>query len=515
MSGFGGGYQGNNNNNNNNNSGGGGYQGGRNSSGRGGRNSGGRGGRSSGRNSSGRGRNSNNSFGGGGFNSGGGGAGIDIAQKAKLRPCGNWTTTGACQNGQNCKFSHAVKLHASVDAGNPKQSQNNNNSNYQGNNNNSNYQGNNNRNSNNNNNNSQLEPVTAVAVWETAGTIKIFTGSHDGFWRLWNTSGGTFVKEFEQQMGGKVECLQVAFNYLFCGFEGSSPALPGCTVGMVHAWNLAQPTQPPLELQMAPGQMPYAHGQAVTSILIMGTEGQPPKVVSGSRDGTVRIWAFKDAGFAMERNLLGHAREVTGLAGPIGANLIWSGGMDNALRIWDCAGPTDACQHAITTEGKDTAAGAAAAGIGSPTNAAAGAASPGSGHTAAITALLQFEAPGMGTFVLSSSLDGTVQAWNGTNGQCVASEQHGEGVICMSMGSDLKGSPLLLVGLESGNIMVRNILQTPNMPAFGLLFVLNARFTAAHSGPVRSICQGPSSTFYSCGNDGKMMVWQMTGDVGL
>ena len=482
MSGFGG-----NNYNNNYNGGGGG----------GGRSSGGRssyrggGGRGRGRSSGGRsgGRSSGHHHGGGG----GRGAGdANIAQKAKLRPCGNWTTTGACPNGQNCKFSHAVKLHASVDASSPQQN-NNNNNNY------NNY---------NNSNNNQLEAVTAVAIWETAGTIKIFTGSHDGFWRLWNTTGGSFVKEFEQQMGGKVECLQVAFNYLFCGFEGSSPALPGVTVGMVHAWNLGQPNQPPLELQMAPGHMPYAHGQAVTSILIMGGEGgAPPKVISGSRDGSIRIWAFDNTSFMLEKNLLGHAREVTGLAGPIGANLIWTGGLDHALRIWDCTGPANTCQHAITSAGMDGAGGVSP----SPSNAP----SPTGGHTSAITALLQFEAPGMGTVVLSSSLDGTVQAWNGTNGQCLASEQHGEGVLCMSMGSDLKGAPLLLLGLESGIIMVRNILQTPNMPAFGLLFVLNARFTAAHSGPVRSICQGPSSTFYSCGNDGKLMVWQLTGDVGL
>jgi len=410
-----------------------------------------------------------------------------------LRPCGNWTTTGQCQNGPNCKFSHAVKLFASIDAANP--SQNNNNNNF-----NNNY-------NNNQSNSSRLEVVTAVAIWEQQpGAIKIFTGSHDGFWRLWNTAGGSFAKEFEQQMGGKVDCLQVAFNYLFCGFEGPCPALPGTPVGQVHAWNLGNPGQPPLELQMTPGILPYAHGQAVTTLLIVGDEasGQPPKVVSGSRDGTIRIWAFSEGGggFVMEKNLLGHAREVKGLA-PVGPNLLWSGGLDNALRIWDYTSPTGVCQHAITTGAMD----------GNPSVAAPN--NPTSGHSGPVTGLLPFEAPGAGTFILSSSLDGTIQAWNGSNGQCVANEAHGEGVFCMAMGSDPKGAPLLLVGMESGNIMVRNILQTPNMPAFALLFVLSSRFTASHSGPVRSICQGPSATFYSCGQDGTLLVWQMTGDVGL
>ena len=85
----------------------------------------------------------------------------------------------------------------------------------------------------------------------------------------------------------------------------------------------------------------------------------------------------------------------------------------------------------------------------------------------------------------------------------------------MSMATDLKGNPLLLIGLESGNIMVRNVLQSPSMQAFGLLLCLSARYTAGHMGAVRSLCQGPSSTFYSCGSDGKLLVWQMTGDLGL
>jgi WD40 repeat protein len=244
-------------------------------------------------------------------------------------------------------------------------------------------------------------------------------------------------------------------------------------------------------------------------MLIVGKEasGQPPKVVSGSRDGSIRIWAFapENGGtFVLEKNLLGHAREVTGLA-PIGDNLLWSAGMDYALRIWDHTSPQGTCQHAITAGTKD-------GNVVPPTAGTNPAANP--GHAGPVTGLLCFDAPNNGgTFVLSSSLDGTIQAWNGANGQCVANEDHGEGVVCMSMATDLKGNPLLLIGLESGNIMVRNILQAGNMPAFGLLFCLSSKYSGGHNGAVRSLCQGPSSTFYSCGNDGKLLVWQLTGDL--
>ena len=70
------------------------------------------GGRSSGR-SGGRGR---GRHGGGGRGRGGGGGVPHEGDGARLRPCGSFTTTGACPKGNNCSFAHVVKLHASIDA---------------------------------------------------------------------------------------------------------------------------------------------------------------------------------------------------------------------------------------------------------------------------------------------------------------------------------------------------------------------------------------------------------------
>jgi WD40 repeat protein len=338
--------------------------------------------------------------------------------------------------------------------------------------------------------------VSSVAIWETAGQIKIFTGSHDGFWRLWNTSGGNFSKEFEQSMRGKVETVKVVNNFLFCGFEAATPALPGIAVGMVHAWNLNQPSHAPLEFQFSP-LTPYAHNQAVTALHISAETGQPPKVISGSRDGSIRVWAFTENKFVLAQSLIGNCREVTGLV--LVNNMLWSCGTDSCIRLWDLSKPTGDCQYVIT--GQTGAAGP------QPT------APPAVGHTHAVTALLSFETPA-GTFVLSSSLDGTVKAWNGSNGDCVASEDHGEGVVCMSLAKDNQGNELILIGLESGGMMCRNLVQTATAPAFQLLFTLTT-FQAAHSGAVKSIQSGPAATFYSVGTDGKMLVFQFTGDLGL
>ena len=408
----------------------------------------------------------------------------------KLRPCKAWTTTGNCQHNNNCNFAHVVKMHAMIEASSVMPNDNKNSSNY---NNNNRY-----------NSGPNYASVTSVAIWETQGAIKIFTGSQDGFWRLWNTQGGHFNKEFEHNMGGPVHCLVVASNFLFCGFESVSPSLPEITVGMIHAWDLNNPAAPPLEFHMQPNGIPYAHASAVTKLIVV--DGQ--NIISGSRDGAIRFWTFDaaaagpnaqapPAGFVLAKTLHGHAREITGLA--VADSVLWSSSTDGSIRIWDMA--SGQCQFTIIMAGATP-------------NPQQQASISATGHSNAVTGLVSFKSPS-GTFVLSSSLDGDIKAWNGSTGQCVASQQHGEGVVTMSMADDPAGNQILLIGLESGNMMVRNLLQTGKMPAFTLLFTLSNHYTVAHDGAVMALAKGPSGTFYTGGSDGKVLVFQFNGDLGL
>jgi WD40 repeat protein len=327
--------------------------------------------------------------------------------------------------------------------------------------------------------NNQYAAVSSVAIWETQGSIKIFTGSYDGFWRLWNTA--SMVKEFEHQVG-KVEAIKVASNFLFCGFENATVALPETNVGMIHAWNLGTPTNPPLELQIQSPLLPYAHNACTSCIIVEGD-----KIVSGSKDGSIRLWTFDAAsnGFLLNQTVAGHAGQVTGLQ--LIDTLLWSSSVDHSIRVWDLS-KNGACQFLINKEHM--------------------------GHSDAVTGLLKFASPA-GQFVLSSSLDGTIKAWNGTSGECVASETHGDGVVSMALAADQHSNPILLIGLESGNIMCRNVVQTAKTPAFCLLFTLSSKYTAGHEGAVKCLTEGPSSTFYSGGGDGKLMVWQIAGDLGI
>ena len=54
-----------------------------------------------------------------------------------------------------------------------------------------------------------------------------------------------------------------------------------------------------------------------------------------------------------------------------------------------------------------------------------------------------------------------------------------------------------------------------HFPSFTNLFSLDTRYTFGHAaGPVRTIVHGPSQTFFTGAEDGKVYVWQIQGDVG-
>jgi WD40 repeat protein len=455
-----------------------------------------------------RGRNPNNyntANGRGGGNRGAGRSGRGpppSGVQARILPCKSWLSTGQCPHGHECKFGHVCQLHASIDAGGyavaDANAASNTNANRQG------Y---------NQQQQQQRAAVSSVALWDTNGLIQIFTGSHDGFWRLWNASSG-FQKEFECSVGQRVHCLHVYNNVLYCGMEALQLSTTNATVGMLHAWNLQQPNVPPLEAQVDASFLRYAHNQAVTALAVHDAA----TFVTGSRDGSIRVWTLRNGAFRVTASMPGHAREVTGLVvvakeAPQATSavvpppnsaaqlLLWSSSVDGSIRIWDME--SGACQYSIMS--------------GQPQlqqQQLPSAVPPQATPAPAVTALESFHSPS-GTFVLSASLDGSIQVWKGTTGECVASETHGEGVVCMAIVRDATNTELVMVGLESGNIVCRNLVQTAKARAFEAIFVLTASRNVGHTDAVKCIVPGPQATFYSGGNDGKLMVWQINGDLGL
>jgi len=427
----------------------------------------------------------------------GAGGNTPSGPKPLIGLCRYFAKNGACHDNR-CNFSHDIKAVTSIENSDrlPQQSKHK-------------Y------------NNQEYHPSSDVTLWNdsasTPPALKIFTSSHDGCWRLYNTSTGTPTPEIKHRMGdGPIDILTVESDCLFCGFEGASAKVPGSNVGMIFCWNLRAPGDAPMELTMHPDLSPYAHNGRVSSFLT----GMGEFCVSGGRDGVIRIWKFTinggKGGFSLVKECCGHVGEVTGLV--IVGGMLWSCSTDATIRLWDAGGGGAGgsggsgtsvgmgsweCKYLIT---KDTPP------SGNPPQSSA---TSGVGHNLAITALLPFESPA-GSFVLSSSLDGAVKVWNSTNGECMSSTNHGMGVVCMAISSDIKSNPILLCGTESGKIMVRMILQTAKTKEpMRLLCSLDASYiNVGHYGPVKRIKPGPGNTFYSVGTDGQLIVWQILGDLG-
>lgn len=448
------------------------------------------GGRSSGR-SGGRG-------GGRGGPSNSNGSTSDIPE-ARFRPCRDFTTTGNCRHGNNCTFAHIVTRHADIVATSKKPQQQQQRS-----------QHHNNRNPRFNNSNVTDEMVgcSCIGIWEQSQSaaqtataaiattptnasnndnkvIKIFSGSEDGFWRLWN-SMDNFRKELEYDMNGKIALMEVLQDqFLVVGFLGSHVSLPKRTVGMVQVWNLQQPSAPPMECLYHKNYTPYAHTMQVTAFTSNMTDGI---IYTGSRDATIHSWKLDPESncFTHVHSYLGHVSEVTDLL-LSSQNHLWSCSTDESIRTWNTQ--TSECQYVITESSNH-------------------------GHTKAVTALEKLQQNNE-EYIISASLDGDIKAWNATNGTCMATINHGVGLTCMTILHLTPEKPILLLGCETGKIMIRSVLQTPSTPAFTLLATLYSRYTCGHDSCVKTIRSGPSQTFYSGGDDGKLLVWQITNDLGL
>jgi WD40 repeat protein len=112
-----------------------------------------------------------------------------------------------------------------------------------------------------------------------------------------------------------------------------------------------------------------------------------PVVISGGRDGTVRVWRLAD-GTPIGKPLRGHDDWVTAVAAgvlPDGAPVVISGGRDGTVRVWRLADGTA---------------------IGEPLR----------GHTRWVRAVAAGALPDGSSIIVSSAGDGTVRVWRLADG---------------------------------------------------------------------------------------------------
>jgi WD40 repeat protein len=154
--------------------------------------------------------------------------------------------------------------------------------------------------------------------------------------------------------------------------DGRPVVISGSGDGTVRVWDLATG---------APIGSPFTgHTSPVRSVMAAELDGRPV-VISGSSDATMRVWDLA-TGAPIGDPFTGHAREVIAVAAAEldGRPVVISGSYDHTVRVWDLA-------------------------TGAPID------DPFTGHTDGVTAVAAAELDGR-PVVISGSYDRTVRVWD-------------------------------------------------------------------------------------------------------
>jgi len=287
----------------------------------------------------------------------------------------------------------------------------------------------------------------------------------------------TWTLEQDVQMEGEIHALEVAAGFLVCGYEGPTATIPDVNVGLVRAWNLANPATP-YDFRVSES-MPFAHLTRVYAVQLK-VDGEA-EVYTGSHDGAIHCWGFDAAAnaFRLKCKLEGHVLGVTSLSLFVsGGTFLLSGSMDRTVRIWSVDNPTQKeCQGLLTKAN--------------------------SGHSDVVTSVAAL-AMGDQKYFLTGSLDQHVKVWNSQGGNDFDQKCGGQ-VLSLCATADPSGKAIVLVGLTDGTVELRQ----PDL-GFRLRATLSNRFSVGHTGSIHALCAG-ESYFCSVGADAKLMVWQWVG----
>ncbi|KAG7400441.1 hypothetical protein PHYBOEH_005816 [Phytophthora boehmeriae] len=342
--------------------------------------------------------------------------------------------------------------------------------------------------------------IKDVAMW--AERQQLFTCSADASIKLWDCATWQEITTIGVQEavppasgnGGRgggngnkshnsegVMALVLCGPFLFAGFEGHFPPNPKVSVGMIRGWNLENAQAPPFEFS-ASEMMPFAHTMNVQALAVATDPTGNATLFSGSADGSIRYWQLDAASnqFKCRGVMEGHVRGITRLKTFTmgGAPILASASVDTTIRLWDLA--TYQCVKVLSAEEH--------------------------GHTDAVMDL-EFWVNNNETFLISGGLDSEIIVWGlAPPFQQLFKESQDSQVTSLCGTQDAAQAPILLIGSADGLITVKEL------PSFAYKTTLGASVNHGHQDAVRRITTGPSNTFFSTGNDRKMLAWQIIGD---
>jgi WD40 repeat protein len=164
----------------------------------------------------------------------------------------------------------------------------------------------------------QLRPITAVAI--SRDGKKALAGLDNGDVRMWQLESGEEQLQIE---GRGPDVLMVAFgpddSYIFSGY----------TDGTVRLWNV--------ENGRATGGFPMSEHTQGVSVMTVAPDGAT--LASGAWDANVMLWGRPEVG-GLIHALVGHRAPVVSLAYSQDGRFVLSGSRDGTVRLWDVRGPT-------------------------------------------------------------------------------------------------------------------------------------------------------------------------------
>ena len=250
--------------------------------------------------------------------------------------------------------------------------------------------------------------------------------------------------------------------------DGTPVIISGGRDGTVRVWRPADGT--PV------GEPVEAHRGGVDSVAAGALPDGTPVIISGGHDGTVRVWRTAD-GTPVGEPLTGHTGWVWAVAAgalPDGTPVIISGGEDATVRVWRIADGTP---------------------VGAPLT----------GHDGWVYAVAAGALPDGTPVIISGGHDGTVRVWrlaDGTPaGQPLAG--HDGAVPAVAAGTLPDGTPVIISGGDDHTVRVWRLAD--GTPAGEPL--------AGHDGAVNAVAAGtlPDGTpvIISGGEDATVRVWRL------
>jgi WD40 repeat protein len=158
-------------------------------------------------------------------------------------------------------------------------------------------------------------PVTSLAFSADGKTL--FAGSADRTWRSWSTADGSQTA---------LVTTAAPVGALVLSKDGSAVITAGAD-GVIRVWPSASKTPVAAPLKELKG-----HAKAVTSLAVAQGAGTP--LVSGSEDGTVRVW---DLAAGKQSSQVNHGSPVASVAVRFDGKVMVSAGADKVARVWQVA----------------------------------------------------------------------------------------------------------------------------------------------------------------------------------